>query len=142
MKKYQIALAGTFDVENYGDLMFPAVFDMAMRERGLDFDLTLFSPSRKAPMALNKKRMIYSFRDFEELDRKLHFDALVIGGGALIHYNRFKLLMPNGRNDEYFYNAFCWLPLIYLAVAKFNKNGDKTVRLYSGERQSIKKKNR
>ena len=42
-KKYHIAITGTFDVENYGDLMFPVVFEKAMKKRGLNFDLFLFS---------------------------------------------------------------------------------------------------
>lgn len=35
--EYNIALSGTFDVENYGDLLFPEIFKRAMKKRGLDF---------------------------------------------------------------------------------------------------------
>ena len=44
--KYNIAISGTFNVENYGDLMFPVVFKKAVEKRGLDFELFLFSPER------------------------------------------------------------------------------------------------
>ena len=115
MRKYNIALAGTFDVENYGDLMFPDVFERAMKERGLNFNMFLFSPSDKAPEALNDSRMVYSFKDFEALNNKKKFDALIIGGGALIHYRHFKIYLPGKTNREDYYNIHSWLSLMYLA---------------------------
>lgn len=115
MKKYHIALAGTFDVENYGDLMFPVIFERAMRKRGLKFELTLFSPSESAEEALDSSRMVYSFRDFDELDEKYHFDALVVGGGALIHFRDFAVRMPGKDGKEEYHNIHSWLSLMYLA---------------------------
>ena len=116
MKRYTIALAGTFDVENYGDLMFPVIFERAMLKRGLNFETVLFSPSDKAPEALNKDRTVYSYKNFEELNSKYHFDALVIGGGALIHFRNFKIFMPNQLERTLYYNIHSWLSLIYLAA--------------------------
>ncbi len=115
MKKYNIAFAGTFDVENYGDLMFPVVFECAMKKRGLDFKLTLFSPSEKAPEALDDSKIVYSFRDFDDLNKKYHFDALVVGGGALIHFRDFDIFLPNQKKRSVYHNIHSWLSLIYLA---------------------------
>ncbi len=39
-KKYRIAHVGTFDVENYGDLLFPTV----LKHNFLDYEIDLFSP--------------------------------------------------------------------------------------------------
>ena len=115
MKEYNIALAGTFDVENYGDLMFPEVFDRAMKKRDLKFNLFLFSPSDKAKEALNESRMVYSFKDFEKLNDKYNFDALIIGGGALIHYRCLKVRFPDRIKREEYYNVHSWISLMYLA---------------------------
>lgn len=116
MKKYQIAFAGTFDVENYGDLMFPIIFDKAMKKRGVDLELTLFSPTDISTKALDKSQILYSFKDFDELNNKKHFDALVIGGGAIIHYKDFETLLPEKNKREVYHNIHSWLTLILLAV--------------------------
>ena len=34
MKKYNIAFTGVFDIENYGDHLFPLVFREKMKEKG------------------------------------------------------------------------------------------------------------
>ena len=106
-KKYHIAITGTFDVENYGDLMFPVVFEKAMKKRGLNFDLFLFSPSRTAKKALDNRTTVYSFQEFEELHKKHHFDALIVGGGAIIHFNSIKVKLPNrDKYEEYRNNHY------------------------------------
>ena len=40
MSKKRIAQVGTFDVENYGDLLFPFIF----KHYFLDYEIDLFSP--------------------------------------------------------------------------------------------------
>ena len=47
LMKYNIAICGTFNVDNYGDVMFPEVFKRAMKNRGLDFDPLPFSENAK-----------------------------------------------------------------------------------------------
>ena len=115
-KKYHIAITGTFDVENYGDLMFPVVFEKAMRKRGLNFDLFLFSPSRTAKKALDNRTTVYSFQEFEELHKKHHFDALIVGGGAIIHFNSIRVKLPNGDKYEEYRNIDSWYTIACLAA--------------------------
>ena len=43
-KVYRIAQIGTFDLENYGDLLFPIILENELRERLKDLELILFSP--------------------------------------------------------------------------------------------------
>lgn len=121
MKKYQIALAGTFDVENYGDLMFPLIFEKSMKKRGMELELTLFSPTEASSMPMSEEGPVFAFKDFERLNDEKKFDALVVGGGALIHYKDFEVAMPNKAGYETYYNINSWLPFIYLAA----KNGMK-----------------
>ena len=115
-KKYNIAITGTFDVENYGDLMFPVVFEKAMKKRGLDFNLFMFSPSPAAKKALDKSKMVYSYLDFDKLNEKYQFDALVVGGGAIIHFNDIKVRLPNSEVYSEYRNIDSWYTLIYKAA--------------------------
>lgn len=115
-KKYNIAIAGTFDVENYGDLMFPVVFEKAMKKRELDFNLFMFSPSPAAKKALDESKMVYSYLDFDKLNEKYKFDALVVGGGAIIHFNDIKVRLPNDETYSKYRNIDSWYTLIYKAV--------------------------
>lgn len=119
MKKYQIAMVGTFDLENYGDLLFPIVFEEAMKKRGLKFDLTLFSAAKTSIMPLVKDRKVYSLIDFENLNEKLHFDTLVVGGGAIIHFVDGFFKIPEEEKYDVYHVVNVWLPYIYLA-AKHN----------------------
>ena len=44
MKKYNIAFTGVFDIENYGDHLFPLIFREKMKKKVIDCELFLFSP--------------------------------------------------------------------------------------------------
>lgn len=122
-RKYHIAMTGTFDVENYGDLLFPVVFEKAMRQRGLEFELFLFSPSGLAKMALDESVVLYSCDDFERLHAKYHFDALVVGGGAIIHFNDITIKLPGSNTFTKYHNIDSWYTLVVLAA----KNGVKVL---------------
>ncbi len=97
--KYNIALFGTFNVENYGDLMFPVIFKKAMEKRGLDFNLFLFSPEKTCAKALDESTMVYAAEKIDEIHSEFPIDAVVVGGGALVHYNNISVKFPN--SDEY-----------------------------------------
>ena len=114
-KKLNIAITGTFDVENYGDLLFPTVFEKAMKKRGLNFNLFLFSPSISAPKALDDSQTVYSYRDFDALHKKHPFDALVVGGGAIIHFFNIDVKLPGSKNFSSYRNIDSWLTPMYMA---------------------------
>lgn len=92
--KYNIALSGTFNVENFGDLMFPEVFKMSMQKRGLDFELFLFSPGKTTKKALDESTTIYSTSEIENVHKQHPIDAVIIGGGALVHYSKIPVKLP------------------------------------------------
>lgn len=96
--KYNIALFGTFNVENYGDLMFPVIFKRAMEKRGLDFNLVLFSPEKTCAKALDDSTMVYAAEEIEAMHNQRPFDAIVVGGGALVHYNQIAVKFPDSDN--------------------------------------------
>ena len=78
-KKYRIAHVGTFDVENYGDLLFPTV----LKHNFLDYEIDLFSPIGGGQFLPNKED-VFSIKDLEKKHLENRYDAIVIGGGNLI----------------------------------------------------------
>ena len=116
MKKYQIAFAGTFDVDNYGDLMFPIIFEKMMKKRGLNIELTLFSPTESKMTAFGSTSNVYSYKNFRNLNDQKKFDALVIGGGAIIHYENIEAKLRGKSKPEVYHNIHSWFSLINLAV--------------------------
>ena len=114
--KYNIAISGTFNVENYGDLMFPVIFKKAMEKRGLDFELFLFSPEKSCPKALDDSTMVYAIEEIDKIHRDHPLDAVVVGGGALVHYNEIAVKFP-GDDDIVGYDITeSWLHPIEFAT--------------------------
>ena len=44
MKKYKIAFSGTYDIDNFGDHLFPIIFKYFLRKKNIDFEADLYSP--------------------------------------------------------------------------------------------------
>jgi lipopolysaccharide transport system ATP-binding protein len=85
----RIGLFGTFDVENYGDLLFPRLFEREMRERLPDAEIRFFSPyGPDHPVAMNggwapEALGLWTRERLQELADAL--DLVVVGGGEIIH---------------------------------------------------------
>lgn len=81
--KYNIAIIGTFDYENFGDLMFPIVFKKQLEKRIELNNLFLFSPNQ-CQMPLNpEKTQVYSIDKLEQIHNEYGLHAIVFGGGDL-----------------------------------------------------------
>lgn len=72
----KIAHFGTFDVDNYGDLLFPFI----AKYRYPDFDWTFVSPTDSTTQFFDSIQPI----SFEKASEN-NFDAIIIGGGNIIH---------------------------------------------------------
>lgn len=82
MRKYNIAQIGSFDVENYGDLLFPIILENELQKRVNLNEIFLFSPNGgEQPFFKNK---VYPVKELENIIRKKNIDAIIIGGGDLI----------------------------------------------------------
>jgi lipopolysaccharide transport system ATP-binding protein len=80
-RHWTIGIAGTFDVENYGDLLFPLLAESELRQRLGDVTLRRFSYNAKTwPYDVT------SVADLPELASSL--DAMLIGGGFLIRFDK------------------------------------------------------
>lgn len=86
MQKYNIAQIGTFDVENYGDLLFPIVLEAELRKRIEIEEIYLFSPKGGKMPFSNKK--VYPIEDLENIINTKNIDAIIIGGGDLIRLDK------------------------------------------------------
>lgn len=81
---YNVAIIGTFDLENFGDLMFPIVFKNQLKKRVDIENLFLFSPN-ECQMPLNPDNLkVYSIDKLEEIHNQFGLDAIVFGGGDLV----------------------------------------------------------
>ena len=85
MKKYNLAQIGTFDLENFGDLLFTTVLQKQM-EKYLDIErIFLFSPNACETVPLYRDgEPVYAIRDLEKICAENEIDAIIIGGGDLI----------------------------------------------------------
>lgn len=80
----QIGLFGTFDVENYGDLLFPLIAEAELTERLGTLKLHRFSYHAKSP-----PEWPYTVTSVTELPRMAgNLDGVLIGGGFIIRFDK------------------------------------------------------
>ena len=79
-----IGMAGTFDVENYGDLLFPLIATEALKVRDPAISLMPFSANARA--VPNWPFEVHPLKDLRSYLPSL--SAMLIGGGQLIRFDR------------------------------------------------------
>lgn len=85
MKSYNIAHFGAFDVDSFGDSLFAEIFRNEMSERININKIVLFSVSERKK-SYNDNGHVYSYSQFDEINKMVKFDAIVVGGGELLHF--------------------------------------------------------
>jgi hypothetical protein len=106
-----VGMAGTFDIENYGDLLFPVIAAAALKRRDQRI--------RVVPFSLNgKSETSWPFRvwPMEEMSASLFtLSVMLIGGGQLIRFdNSYPVAVPANANKPIAY----WLvPAVQAALA-------------------------
>lgn len=79
----QVGLVGTFDVANYGDLLFPYLAQHELARRVDDLELRLYSYR-----SMSRGTWPYDVSSLRDLENDLDvLDALVVGGGHLIRFD-------------------------------------------------------
>jgi lipopolysaccharide transport system ATP-binding protein len=80
----QIALFGTFDLENYGDLLFPLIAEAELTERLGAVKVHRFSYHARTPLDWP-----YTVTSLTELPRMAgELDGVLIGGGFIIRFDK------------------------------------------------------
>jgi polysaccharide pyruvyl transferase WcaK-like protein len=98
----KIAIFGTFDVENYGDNLFPLV----ARYRWKEVEWINVSPRYMSPI-YKESSVAISVEQAE----KMKFDAILIGGGNIIHTSKTVLI-------EYAKIKYIAYPSLWIGAAK------------------------
>lgn len=100
MRRLRVAVCGTFDLQNYGDLLFPVVFAEAMRARGIALDIVELAPTATKPRTTEPGRAVASLMDIEAIHADRPFDAVVVGGGALIQWRHIEQALNGSETIE------------------------------------------
>jgi Rps23 Pro-64 3,4-dihydroxylase Tpa1-like proline 4-hydroxylase len=81
----RVAMVGTFDIANFGDLLLPLIAAHELRERlGSEYEPTLYS---YGPMT--GTGWPFEVRSLAQLPADMeHFDLLLVGGGQIIRFDR------------------------------------------------------
>ncbi|WLG98408.1 polysaccharide pyruvyl transferase family protein [Pseudomonas sp. FP198] len=83
-RTWQVAIFGTFDVENYGDLLFPIIAEAELARRLGSVNLQRFSYHGKTP-----SEWPYAVTSLTELPTvAAGLDGVLIGGGFLIRFDK------------------------------------------------------
>ncbi len=83
-RDFQIGLFGTFDVQNYGDLLFPLIAEAELTERLGTVKFHRFSYDAKSP-----PDWPYTVTSVTELPRMAgDLDGILIGGGFIIRFDK------------------------------------------------------
>lgn len=112
MKKTKIAQIGAFDVENFGDLLFPEVLK---KQLGSDYDIDLFSPLGGKKPFDNVEVFPVSSLETKIIQNK--YKGIIIGGGDLIRTDQ-KIYI---KNDVYGYSVDPSLELWAYPIILANK---------------------
>lgn len=90
---YRIAHVGAFDFENFGDLLFTDVLKKQLERRLNIKEIIYFAPKTcKMP---NKEEQVYSLTMLEKMADERKFDAIIVGGGDLVHLRMIQTYMPH-----------------------------------------------
>ncbi len=83
-RRWEIGICGTFDVSNYGDLLFPLIAEAELKRRLGDVTLHRFSYYSKTSPSWP-----YQVTPLAELPEMLpRLDGLLIGGGLLVRFDK------------------------------------------------------
>lgn len=107
-----IGLFGTFDLKNYGDLIFPDVFRFEIGKRIRGVRVTMFSPvGGSKPFSDNV--LVHPLRDLARIHETDPFAALLVGGGDLIRLDDAWVADPSKYPDVSRPSAIWLVPLLF-----------------------------
>ena len=108
----RVAIVGTFDVENFGDLLFPIIAEHELRRRLGDVEVVPYSyHDRRAP------DWPYDVKSLQRFPGDLlDFDLVLVGGGELIRFDKYIAPGYVPPSDEIHHPTGYWLVPTLLAV--------------------------
>lgn len=112
-----VALFGAYDINSFGDLLFPEAIEIELSKRIPIRKVILFSPTTNCS-DYKRNKEIYSYDEFEKVYKQYSFQAIIIGGGELLNESDIEFKDPNG-NVFYYKNGEIWKRPILLGK-KYN----------------------
>ncbi len=108
-----VAMFGTFDIGNFGDIFFPIVAEKMLAELG-PVSLTRFSYRQ-----MSSDSWCYDVEAIQRFPEMMHkFDLVIVGGGHLIHFNKYMALGYHPTDERIPHPVgFWWLPAVAAAAA-------------------------
>lgn len=105
----KIAMFGTFDIANFGDILFPITAEKMLSDRDPSLELRRYSYRPK-----DARDWHYDVRSIGQFEKDLaDTDLVLIGGGHLIHTNRFMAPGYGPTEDGIPHPfGFWWLPAV------------------------------
>lgn len=105
MKAYKIAQFGAFNVNSFGDSLFPDVLLKGLQDRMEIESVTMFAPSAIENGYNNHQ--VYSIDEFEKKHAEVGFDYIVIGGGELFHFQ--PISFKNLSGEQIYEEGALWM---------------------------------
>lgn len=93
--EFGIAVFGAFDINSLGDMLFPKALEVELGKRIPVRRMVFFSPS-DARSEYGRGYEVYPYEEFEKIHAEVRFDAIVIGGGELLHNSEIKFTNIQG----------------------------------------------
>lgn len=116
--EYTIAHVGAFDFENYGDLLFTDVLKKQLEKRIKIKEIIYFAPkSCKMP---NREEYVYSVTKLQQFVESKKIDAIVVGGGDLVHLQMIKTYMPHISAEWVDYEVLYMWVIPSIVAQKYN----------------------
>jgi uncharacterized coiled-coil DUF342 family protein len=110
----RIAQVGTFDVENFGDLLFPLLAQEALTSPPGETETTLFSYRAKS-----RAEWPYEVRPLQRLIEEIDdFDLVLVGGGDLIRFDKEVAEGYAPEDDRLHHPTAIWMAPTMLAAAR------------------------
>lgn len=114
---YRIAHVAAFDIENLGDLLFRDVVAAHLDER-LDIDeIVYFSP--QSCTIPNTDQKTNSVAQLESFHQDKPFDAIIVGGGDMIHLWKVRMNLPHISDEWILYDVLHMWVIPSLVAARY-----------------------
>ena len=111
-REWQIALFGTFDVQNYGDLLFPIIAESELSQRLGNVTIHRFSYH-----ARSQPKWPYKVNSLDELPGKMAgLDGALIGGGFIIRFDKYVAPDYGPRTEAIHHPTGYWLSPALIAL--------------------------
>lgn len=85
-KEIYIAQLGTFDINNFGDLLFPNKLNFELNNRIENFKIHLFSPKGGNKPFANE--LVFPLESFESMHHEYSYKVMIVGGGDIIRLDK------------------------------------------------------